>query len=80
MGVPSALEISHVYFPADAALSLLDVTEDVQDAGVVGGFDVVQVRSPDELVVFLPCHVDPLAASVSALQPQEFTQLVADIL
>lgn len=43
------------------------IVEDIQNAGGVGGFDVVLVRSPDQLVVLLPCHVDPLAATVSAL-------------
>lgn len=54
--------------------------EDFQNAGGVGGFDVVQVRSPDDLVVLLPRHVNPLAAAVRALQPQRLTQLVADVL
>ena len=54
--------------------------EDVQCAGGVRSFDVVLVRSPDELVVFLPCHVDPLTAGVSARKPQRFTQIVADVL
>lgn len=42
--------------------------EDLQNAGGVSGFDVVLVRSPDQLVVLLPHHVDPLAAGISALQ------------
>lgn len=56
------------------------VVEDLENAGGVGGFDVVQVRSPDQLVVLLPRHVDPLAAGVRALQPQRFTQLMTDVL
>lgn len=54
--------------------------EDLQDTGGIGGFDVVLVRSPDLLIVLLPRDVDPLAAGVSALQPQRFTQLMGDIL
>ena len=56
------------------------VVEDLENAGGVGGFDVVQVRRPDQLVVLLPGHVDPLAAGVRALQPQRSTQLVAHVL
>lgn len=54
--------------------------EDLQNAQGLSGFDVVLVRSPDQLVVLLPRHVHPLAAGVSALQPQRFTQLMADVL
>lgn len=54
--------------------------EDFQHTGGCCGFDVVLVRSPDQLAVFLPRYVDPLATSVSALQPQGFTQLMADVL
>ena len=56
------------------------VVEDLQNARGVGGFDIVLVRSPNQLVVLLPRHIHPLAAGVSALQPQGFTQLVADVL
>lgn len=54
--------------------------EDLQNAQGVCGFDVVLVRSPDQLVILLPRHVDSLAAGVTALQPQRFTQLMADVL
>lgn len=54
--------------------------EDLQNTQGVCGFDVVLVRSPDQLVILLPCHIDPLAASVTALQSQGFTQLMADVL
>lgn len=54
--------------------------EDLQNTQGVCGFDVVLVRSPDQLVILLPRDVDPLAAGVTALQSQGFTQLMADIL
>lgn len=54
--------------------------EDLQNARGIGGFDVVLVRSPDELVVLLPCHAHPLAAGVSTLHPQRFVQLMAHVL
>lgn len=54
--------------------------EDLQNAGGVAGFHVVLVGSPDEFVILLPRHVNPLAASVCTLQPQRFAQLVADVL
>lgn len=40
--------------------------QDVQDAGAVGGFHIVLVRSPDGLSVLCPRDGDPGAASVRA--------------
>lgn len=60
-----------MYFPA---------VEDLQNARGIGGFDVVLVRSPDELVILLLRHKHPLAASAGALQPQRSAQLTAHIL
>lgn len=50
--------------------------EDLKNAGGVSGFDIVLVRSPDQLVVLLPGYIDPLAASVGALKPQGFIQFM----
>lgn len=55
------------------------VVEDFENAGGVGGFDVVLVRGPDQLIVFLPCDTDPLASCVRALEPQGFAQLMEDV-
>lgn len=54
--------------------------EDLQITGGVCSFDIVLVRSPDQLVILLPCYIHPLAAGVGALQPQRFAQLMEDVL
>ena len=54
--------------------------EDLKNAGGVCGFNVVLVRSPDQLLILLPGYTDPLAAGVAALEPQRFTQFMGDIL